>query len=250
MRLLCMSDLHLEFGRMPRGYKPPECDVVILAGDIATGVVGVMWAQDTFQVPVLYVPGNHEFYGKRRYHRHLEKMKAKAADSHVAVLSNDAVYGDGIRFLGATMWTDFGLYGTDHLSEMAAQREMNDYKQILLTNARTLRAEDTRRLHLESRYWLSEKLREPFDGKTVVITHHAPSEMSVHPRYRNHELTPAYAARLENLICAHEPVLWVHGHLHDSVDYRICETRIVCNPRGYTGHELNAGFDPALVLEV
>jgi len=63
-------------------------------------------------------------------------------------------------------------------------------------------------------------------------------------------LTPAYASRLENLICAHEPALWVHGHLHDSVDYQLCETRVVCNPRGYLGHALNPNFNPSFVVDV
>lgn len=251
MRLHIMSDLHLEFGQMPRSYKPPECDVVILAGDICTGVVGVMWAQDTFQVPVLYVPGNHEYYGKRRYFRHLEKMKAKAEGSHVSVLNNDSVVDAGnIRFLGSTMWTDFGLYGTEHLSELAAQREMNDYRLIRYDHSRPLRASDTRRFHLESRYWLSEKLREPFDGKTVVITHHAPSERSIAPKWRNDSLSPAYASRLENLMAYYSPALWVHGHTHSNVDYELCGTRVICNPRGYEGHGENTGFDPQLVVEV
>lgn len=255
MRVHVLSDLHLEFGDMPRAYKPPECDLVVLAGDIATGVVGVMWADNVFQgVPVFYVPGNHEFYGKRLYHRHMEKMLAKAEDTRVAVMQNreliGEIAGERIRILGATMWTDFGLYGTEHLSEMAAQREMNDYKAIRMDHSNMLRAEHTRRFHLESRFWLNEKLREPFDGKTIVITHHAPSEQSVHPRYRGDALTPAYASRLENLICNHEPALWCHGHLHDSVDYQLCNTRVICNPRGYLGHELNKGFDPGLVVEI
>lgn len=253
MRILVMSDLHLEFGDMDRNWNPPECDAVILAGDIATGVVGVMWAK-TIPAPVFYVPGNHEFYGKRRYHRHMEKLHAKAEDSNVAVMQNRIIQGEiageKVRILGATMWTDFGLHGTEHLSQVAAQREMNDYKQIRMDHSKMLMADDTRRLHLESKFWLSEQLRQPFDGKTIVITHHAPSEQSVPDRYRGDSLSPAYAARLENLICNYEPTLWVHGHIHDSMDYRICETRIVCNPRGYKGHELNKNFNPHLVVEI
>jgi Icc-related predicted phosphoesterase len=245
-----MSDLHLEFGALPRSYAPPECDVVILAGDIAVGVVGVMWAAETFKVPVLYVPGNHEFYGKRRHFRHLEKLRAKAEGTNVTILNNDAVTIDGVRFLGATMWTDFDLYGTPHVSEQLAQSSMNDYRAIRYDHARLLCAADTRSFHLQSRYFLSESFRAGPQAKTVVVTHHAPSEMSCAPQYRGDPLTPAYASRLEYLMCEHEPALWVHGHMHNTSDYRICETRIVCNPRGYAGHELNRTFNPELVLEV
>lgn len=257
MRLHIISDLHTEFGGMPRDHKAPDCDVVILAGDISTGVVGVMWAaRYKPDVPVIYVPGNHEYYGHRRYHRHLEKMKEKAAfmraEGHgvVHVLNNEAVVIDGVRFLGATLWTDFDLFGTPHLSMMAAQREMNDYDNIEKVQQVRLRAEDTQSFHLESRFFLTETMREPFDGKTVVVTHHAPSEQSSHPRYRGSPLNPAYASRLESVICNYAPALWVHGHMHDSSDYMVCDTRVVCNPRGYVGHELNPGFDPQLVLEV
>lgn len=258
MRLHVISDLHMEFGGMPRGHTPPECDAVVLAGDIATGVVGVMWAAryTSPEIPRIYVPGNHEFYGRRRYHRHLEKMKEKAAQmkaegyGDVHVLNNDMVVIDGVRFLGATLWTDFNLFGTAHLSAMAAQREMNDYQQIEKVQQVRLTADDTRSFHLESRYFLNEQLRQPFDGKTVVVTHHAPSEQSSHPRYRGSPLNPSYASRLEGLICSYSPALWVHGHMHDNSDYMICDTRVVCNPRGYVGHELNPGFDPQLVLEV
>lgn len=235
---------------MPRSYTPPECDVVVLAGDISTGVAGVIWAYETFTVPVVYVPGNHEFYGKRLYHRHIEKLKAKAEGSNVRVLTNDALVLDGVRFLGCTFWTDFNLFGSEHLSEMVAQREMNDYDSIKIDHSRFLRAADTRSFNLESKFFLSEAMRIPFDGPTVIVTHHAPSEKSIGPGFDGHVLNPAYASRMENFICDVAPKLWLHGHLHDSVDYQLCETRVVCNPRGYLGHHLNAGFDPALVLEV
>jgi Icc-related predicted phosphoesterase len=252
MRVHLMSDLHLEFGKMPRSYTPPQCDVVVLAGDIATGVAGVMWAAETFEVPVIYVPGNHEYYGKRVYTKHLEKMKAKAAGTNVCVLNNGEAQIGGVTFLGATLWTDFDLYGTPWLNLRQAQDEMNDYVAIHTAQQTPLTAEDTRSFHLESRYFLSERLRalQANGQKAVVVSHHAPSELSTLPRYKGHPLTPAYASRLEPMIGELAPALWVHGHMHASADYTIYDTRIVCNPRGYHGYELNADFDPALVLEI
>lgn len=242
---------------MPRQWSPPDADVTILAGDVATGVVGVMWAAEKFGArPVVYVAGNHEFYGSgRRYFRHLEKLKAKAEEmnaqgANIHVLENDAVVIDGTRFLGCTLWADFDLYGTAPISQQIAQREMNDYNCIRLDHGRMLTAADTAEFHRASRFWLSETLRQGHDGPTVVVTHHAPSEMSSHPRYRGDPCTPAYASRLEGLICDLRPALWVHGHMHNSSDYTICDTRVVVNPRGYVGHELNPDFDPNLVIEV
>jgi predicted phosphodiesterase len=257
VRALIFSDLHLEFGGLTKAMvaemQATNPDVVIAAGDMATGVVGVIWLARHFPgIPAIYPPGNHEFYGKRRYRRHIEKMKAKAAElgGSVHVMDNDEVVIDGVRFLGATMWTDFDLYGTWPLSIRAAQADMNDYNHIQSSQQVMLKAEDTRLYHLESRYFLNEALRRPFAGKTVVVTHHAPSEMSSHPRYRGSPLNPAYASRLEPLMLEWEPALWVHGHMHDSSDYEIGATRVIANPRGYVGHELNPGFNPTLIVDL
>ncbi|UTC28395.1 metallo-dependent phosphatase-like protein [Brevundimonas phage vB_BpoS-Gurke] len=253
MRINILSDLHLEFGGMGRDYTPAPCDVLVLAGDAATGVVGVIWADRHFPgVPVVYVPGNHEFYGKRRIKRHIEKMKAKAVElgSSVHVLDDEALVIDGVRFLGATLWTDFNLYGTQYLSMMAARRGMTDYRQIETEPMRLLTPEAVLSLHTRSVFFLREQLRLSHDGPTVVVTHHAPSERSSHPRYRGSELNPCYASRLEPLILEYEPDLWVHGHMHDSSDYQIGKTRVLTNPRGYIGHELNPNFDPNLIVEI
>jgi hypothetical protein len=114
MRLRVFSDLHLEFER----FDPPavDADVVVLAGDIGTRTHGLTWALQTFDVPVVYVPGNHEFYGGATPHL-VHKLKAMAAGTHVHVLDEDAVVIGGVRFLGATMWTDFQLFGREHRDE-------------------------------------------------------------------------------------------------------------------------------------
>lgn len=252
MRIHLLSDLHFEFGKFQRGqYAVPDCDVVVLAGDIWPGVQGVVWAQQTFgDTPVLYIPGNHEFYGKRRYDHHLGKMRAKAAGSNVTVMNEDITEIESVRFLGCTLWTDFNLYGTEHLSQLEAQGAMNDYRQILSAPRTFLTAEDTRLFNLRAKFFLHEELRKPYDGKTVIITHHAPSELSIAPRYRDDPANPAYASRLESMMLDYGPELWLHGHTHNSVDYHIGGTRVVTNPRGHERHELNPAFKPDLVIEV
>src|SRR5665213_3174302 len=129
MKIHLLDDVHLEFGRFK--HTPPKCDVVILSGDIGVGLMGIEWAQETFDVPVIYVAGNHEFYGKkRRFLSHQEKLRKKAAGSNVHVLQNEAVVIDGVRFLGTTLWTDFNLYGNQPLGIMTAQQTMSDFREI------------------------------------------------------------------------------------------------------------------------
>lgn len=251
MRIHLLSDTHFEFGKMPRSYSPPECDVVVLAGDISAGLPGVMWAIETFQQPVIYICGNHEFYVKRPWKDHLAKMKAKAEGTNVHVLHNETITIDGVRFLGATLWTDFDLFGQQPIHQMTAQKGMNDYACIWNTERTNFSAADSLAEHQTSRFFITQELSTPFDGKTVVCTHHAPSSLSISDHWKDHPLTPSYASRLENLIFQYEPALWVHGHVHDSFDYMLGETRVVANPRGYEAHgETNAKYDNQMVLTI
>ena len=103
-------------------------------------------------------------------------------------------------------------------------------------------------LHRRSVAFIAAELAKPFAGPTVVVTHHAPHMGSVHPRYESDLLSAAYVSDLGEIFDAGQPALWVHGHVHSSFDYRVGDTRVLCNPHGY-GSE-NLGFDPALVVEV
>lgn len=253
MRIHLLSDLHLEFCNMPKEYTPPECDVVVLSGDISPGLPGLIWAQNTFTVPVIYVLGNHEFYGMRAFHKHVVKMRAQAQGSNVTILHNETMEIDGVRFIGTTLWTDFELYGQGPMHEVFAGRMMSDYRVIRHDYNTPITPFDTRMEHQMARQFIVDELHKPFDGKTVVCTHHAPSERSVHPRWHMHPCTPAYASRLDPVIEQFEPVLWTHGHVHNNFDYTIGKTRVVANPRGYKGpksHENNEEFNDQLVLEI
>lgn len=160
-----------------------------------------------------------------------------------------------VRFLGATLWTDFPLFGDEGRAAAmrGAESTMNDYQLIRLANQqyRKLRAIDTAQLHAVHKSWLKNELAEPFDGKTVVITHMAPSMRSVLPQYATDPVTAAFASTLDELVCQAD--VWVHGHMHDSFDYRIGSCRVICNPRGHrtrTGATENQRFDQNLVVEV
>lgn len=247
MKIHLISDIHLEFGGLV--YEPPECDVVILAGDIGIGLDGLTWAQETFSTPVIYVPGNHEYWGDTIWPL-TDRLKEQAHGTNVHLLQHGSIEIDGVRFVGATTWTDFNLYGNSPLHETAADRAIKDFVHIKKKkNGDRFRATDAALEHAMAKQFIIDELSKPHD-KTVVVTHHSPSELSVHPRYENDPINPAFASRLENIMLDFSPVLWAHGHTHDSFDYVIGDTRVVCNPRGYEGRQLNPAFDSRLVVEI
>jgi len=180
----------------------------------------------------------------------VDELKAKAPD-HIHILNDDQVIIDGVRFLGSILWTDFALFGeADRFFAMQQARlQMTDFS-IIQNNSQRFTPEDAIRLHTASRDWLTDMLAEPFDGKTVVVTHHAPSSQSVHPRYANDLLTPAFASKLENLMEGDRAALWIHGHMHESYDYEIYGTRVACNPRGYAPNALNPDFRPDWLIVI
>jgi predicted phosphodiesterase len=248
MRLRIFSDLHLEFA--PFQPSDRDVDVVVLAGDIHLETRGVGWAAETFRRPVVYVPGNHEYYGGH-FKNTLAKMKERGAGTQVHVLDRDEVVIEGVRFLGTTLWTDFSATGNLVLAALEARQRMSDYRRIRTGNYRRLRPSDVVEDHRDAVSFLRAKLAEPFAGKTVVVTHHAPSTRSIAEQFRDDigHLNAAYVNRLDELL-GPPAAVWVHGHTHTSFDYDLLGTRVVCNPRGYIPYEPNRDFDPARVVEL
>lgn len=254
MKLHVLSDLHLSVQGLP--HPQTDADVVILAGDIARPAAAIDWATG-FNKPVLYVAGNHEFYGSSLSATR-QTLRERSAGSNVTVLDDDAVVIGGVRFLGSTLWTDYGLE-TDPERQVAvraeAMRFMYDFSRIKLNDAAEsplFTPEESVRQFTRHSGWLAERLAEPFDGPTVVITHHAPSTRSIHPRFADSLVNGGFVSQAEWLIGEAGPALWVHGHTHDSFDYRVGRTRVLCNPRGYVRNGVleNAAFDPERVVEV
>jgi predicted phosphodiesterase len=250
MKLHILSDLHNEFSVLVP--METDADVVVLAGDIAKVANGIHWARASFpNKKIIYVPGNHEFYGTNRTDT-LACMRLDAQYSGVYLLDNDEVVVDGVRFLGATLWTDFKLFGDDtKLDAMhAGEQGLQDF--ILIREGRLgyFSADHSVKLHEQSLAWLIDKLDEPFDGKTVVVTHHLPSMLSVVERFKEEVLAACFASNLDYLFGKME--LWIHGHTHDNLDYIANGTRVVCNPRGYVTrtHAENLDFNPNLVIEI
>jgi len=266
MKIHLVSDLHLEF--IQRDYPGerliapmPSTDVLVLAGDIANGADACKLFADwraQQRIPIVYVVGNHEFYG-RKFEPMMQKIRQGAAMNNIHLLENSSVEIAGVRFLGATLWTDYKLDPnlTQAFQMDYAKQRLNDH-HVIRKGRRLFSPQDALDLHLDSRAWLESELLKPFAGKTVVVTHHGPHPLSVHPRYAGNYLNAAFNSDLSALMPNVD--LWLHGHVHNSFDYQVGRCRVVANPAGYIrniGYSLredyeyeNKDFNKNLVLEL
>jgi predicted phosphodiesterase len=253
MKVNILSDLHLSLGTLE--LPDNDADAVVLAGDVARPKEAVSWAQG-LRKPVFYVAGNHEFYGSSIAGT-MTELKQRCAGTNIRVLDNDEIFFKGVRFLGSTLWTDFMLFGGGQKRVAAmeeAVRFMRDFARIRSggRNERLFTPADAAVLFKAHAGWLDGKLAEPHVEPTVVVTHHAPSRNSIHPRFRDSLLNACFVSDAEHLIDGRRARLWVHGHTHDSFDYVLNGTRVICNPRGYAkdGVNENRRFNVNLVVEI
>ncbi len=234
MKIQTASDLHNEFEESV--FEDMGADIVVLAGDIHLGTQGIDWIKkQKIKVPVVYVIGNHEYYN-HTYPDLIDDIKKEAEGTNIHVLQNDVFSYEGVNFLGATLWTDFDLFGDMLKAKGRAMMQMNDYKKI-----KELTPFHSCRDNIISTEWIDKQLDNLYNQKNVVITHHAPSLKSVPDRYKKDILSASFASNLDELIEDNDIDLWIHGHTHDSFDYKIGDTRVFCNPKGYP-HEYN-GFE-------
>ncbi|MCP3899177.1 MAG: phosphoesterase [Desulfobacteraceae bacterium] len=234
MKINYMSDLHLEMG-FPSGFQV-NGDILILAGDIIDGKLRGLEILETICARfnhVIMVMGNHEHY-KGRFDKTYSKLKENLP-SNVHLLENEAITIDRQRFIGCSLWT--------YMSEMEsylAKVRMNDYRLVKIKDKgiyRKLSTRDTIRAHKVSVAYLKENIKEG----DIVITHHAPSFASCNPDYTGNT---AYATDLSDIIFDTKPKYWIHGHIHDPVNYEIGDTIVTSNPHGYYRHENTRKFDP------
>lgn len=269
MKLQLMSDLHIEFHFRPPEIPGPDwdkripdagADVVVLAGDVGKADQGVHWAAqeaDRLGVRCLYVPGNHEFYGWA-HGEALGVMRSAAAGTRVRLLSNNkAVIGD-VRFLGTTLWTDLRAYRGEHPRGyppgLILEHSMMDYHVVRVGGGagrhRRLRATDTLAWNRNAVAWLERELDTPFEGRTVVVTHHGPSLLCQHPSFEPGWIANGFHSPLERLMDPEKVQLWIYGHTHASLDTVVNGVRLVSNQQGYPGEGIPGGFDPRKVIEV
>ncbi|PVX61160.1 metallophosphoesterase [Paraburkholderia unamae] len=261
MRVQIASDLHLDalqsrFPQRPLLEAAAGADLLVLAGDIHIGA-GAVDAFADWPVPVVYVSGNHEAYGGE-YAQVVAAIEQRSAGTQVHYLERRAIAFGDTRFLGCCLWTDYELYG-DRVRSMDYARKVNsDHAAIRARGGDAFGPEEALAEHRRAVAWLEAELAKPFDGKTVVVTHHGVSPDSIHPRFDGHPVNSGFLSDLRRLLPRAD--LWIHGHVHDSFDYRHGNARVVANPRGYAlnlasaqGAEQlqweNAAFDPACVVE-
>jgi len=229
MNIHILSDIHLEC----ESFEPPKtpADVVVLAGDIGLASCGIDWAKEHFDIPVFYIPGNHEYHDpSSSMSEHLVAMQQACDRSNVILMDNKVMVIEGVRFIGTTLWTDLKKF--ESVLYCDADRIITDYEINRdvggLVHFDLDYAHD---LFERNKAWLQSELDQPFVGKTVVVTHHAPSQKSIASQYVGNEWNSCFVSDLERLMNGVD--LWVHGHTHSSLDYKINDTRVVCNPRGY-----------------
>jgi Icc-related predicted phosphoesterase len=249
VKLHILSDLHVEFGDFV--IPAVGADLVVLAGDTHVGVRGVRWVRDqSLAVPVIYVAGNHEFYG-HDFPGLIDALRREAENTNVTVLENDVLERGDFRFFGGTLWSAMDLFGDARAAAAVAAKGMNDYHRIRSShNGRRLRPEETVAWHRQSVRELVDFLESGDPARSVVVTHGCPSIRSIPARYQDHPLVPAFAADMERIILDYQPRLWIHGHTHDSFDYYIGTTRIICNPRGYVPDADNPEFEAGMVVQL
>lgn len=242
MKIQFFSDVHLEFGVC--AHAETDADVIVAAGDIDVGVGGVEWLKQQDK-PTIYITGNHEFYGGEMGAVR-EDIERAAAGTNVHYLECQSVVIDGVRFLGATLWTDFMQENQEVIA--ALESRMNDYQHIRC-GARELQPGDLIELNRITKAWMEQELAVHHDGKTVVVTHHAPLNASWHMP-ANSIFRSAYCNNLSQFVLDYKIDLWIHGHVHAKMDYMANDLRVVCNPRGYDGYQLVEGYDPARVITI
>jgi predicted phosphodiesterase len=282
MRVNVISDLHIDFADLTL----PGGDVLILSGDIFEAKrfkkenynpeMVLLEHQQEDQRPdrfyrfileecsakyrkVIMVMGNHEHY-RFQIQKTYEHIKSQLPDN-VHLLEKESLELDGVLFLGATLWTDMNKQ--DALTMYHMQGAMNDYRQITMLNEEKhvyhrLQPEYTVKEHLKTLEYFKNVLttncqREGGALPVVVITHHSPSKLSIKPKYEKDVLmNGAYSSDLSEFILDHPEIkVWTHGHTHDTFDYMVGSTRVICNPRGYKYYEQRADeFDPTIGFDI
>ncbi|MBR1089370.1 metallophosphoesterase family protein [Bradyrhizobium manausense] len=275
VRINLVSDLHVDIAYNDLDSMPQvDADVTVVAGDAAApGTLALRRVRELYPNrgrPLIYVPGNHDFYSfhdkscselKTTWEQQRARMPEVAEELGIILLDDSSDEIGGVLFVGATLWTDFMTrppYVMFDDAVRAATKQMNDYRAIKTGAGRSrdrLRPGQTIDAHKASVTFIERALaKRPAGQEAVVVTHMAPSPRSLLRWPTISDLDWCYASDVERLMTGDAaPNLWLHGHVHSNHDYSVGRTRVVSNPRGYPaprGKRENPDFDPSKVVEV
>lgn len=270
MKIQLLSDLHLEVHPNYTPLPAPGADVLVLAGDIGSYQKGTQLLDDDFglrrfsplhgwPVPVIFLPGNHE-YDMLDFDQTHARLRALCEGLGIHWLEREVLMLQGTRFVGTTLWTDFDALGPSAdqpgatIGQQLAAREKayraaNFYLRTTggTRHGQLLLAQQVRELALECRAWLQQALAQPHDGRTVVVTHFAPSLRSADPRYGLTPGTAGFCNAWDELLDGVD--LWLHGHLHAPSNYQHGSCRVVANPMGYARKNEQDAFQPGMLID-
>lgn len=255
MKLWVWSDLHLEMQDVEFPTSAPEsADIIVCAGDLCQADGLELQAKEIverYRLPLIFVPGNHEFYSEPsiigrslpsdRAVMHQVAEASKGWSKPLYVLDDTSIDLDGVRFVGGTLWTDFKLGIHDeadfHWRLNDARAMSSDFSRIRMNDAQMLAPSDMLSMHRETRTFIHAALARPFEGKTVVASHHLPHPAATPSVYVNSSANFLFASSErafgDVMKSADAPALWVCGHTHHPVDVTVGRTRVVCNPHGF-----------------
>ena len=269
MKIQLLSDLHLETHPHFVPEPAPGADVLVLAGDIGSYQSGsALLAQGDadfglarfsplhgWPVPVVFVPGNHEYDGLDFDAAHA-RLRETCERLGLVWLERETWHWQGVRFVGTTLWSDFDAlaHGLPLAAALQAQGKAMRAANYHLRKTGTTRkglpwlADGVREQALQCQDWLAAHLTQPHEGPTVVVTHFAPSLRSADPRYGLTPGTAGFCNALDDQL-AHAD-LWLHGHLHCPADYRVGRCHVCANPLGYARKQEQARFEPQALIRV
>jgi len=251
MRIQIVSDLHFEFGtELNKELIDPIGDVLVIAGDTHVGkrlTVKTLMNISEFiiKIPIIVVLGNHEFYGSEyeSFRKSFDRQRVILKKRNIYLLDRRTIIIDNIKFIGATGWTDgsYMKYERYHKYKMTDMRTIGGFKNNY--GGQIWGKEDCA-------YIINELKNNSNDMNVVIVTHHAPTELSLHEKFRGALLNTFFINDWSNIIDLYNPNLWIHGHNHLSFNYEIYNTKVVCNPFGYNPYEVNPDYKNDLIVEV
>lgn len=268
MKAWIISDMHVTHADMNAEIDIPPADICVCAGDVSGFLAfGLEFLKRRIAptMPVVLVLGNHDYYGNSITGT-LSAGRKDTEKFNIHLLENETFEIDHVRIIGATLWTDYqvpwGIEDELPLPDRAeaamyfCRRSMFDFREIYSSppfheeQPRTITIREIITRHAESKAFISGELTKSWTGKTVVLTHHAPSPRSLLKKYQGDAINAAYASDLADVIQIGRPDVWIHGHIHQFQDYVEDDTRVICNPLGYRHERGKNRYRHGFVIEL